>query len=320
MKLIGIDLGGTKVTGAMFDSNGSLLYKTTRLIEGRKGLEVGSLMKNIIDFLIKVHSEGIDAIAAIGICVPGIVNSKTGKVWAPNISGWEEYALQQEIEEYINQPHIKVSVDNDRTCYILGEVWKGAAQGCDNAIFVAVGTGIGAGILIDGRILHGLGDIVGAAGWMALETPYSEEYKACGYFETLASGNGIAKQAKKMIQNGVFQKSIMNQKPTDSLTAYDVFAAYEQGDDLATQILDKAVQVWGMGAANLVSLFNPEKIIWGGGVFGPAKQFIERIYDEAYKWAQPISIAQVKFEASKLSSDAGLFGAAYLALSSSKIQ
>jgi glucokinase len=93
-----------------------------------------------------------------------------------------------------------------------------------------------------------------------------------------------------------------------------VFAAYEVGDRIAVQVLDKAIQMWGMGAANLVSLFNPEKFIFGGGVFGPAEKFIPRIYDEACKWGQPISMKQVKFSASKVDGEAALYGAGYLAI------
>ena len=97
-------------------------------------------------------------------------------------------------------------------------------------------------------------------------------------------------------------------------SARDVFAAYERGDPVAKEVITQAVEFWGMAVANLVSLFNPEKIIFGGGVFGPAAQFLGDIYAEARKWAQPISIKQVKLQASKLGGDAGLYGAGCLAL------
>jgi glucokinase len=97
------------------------------------------------------------------------------------------------------------------------------------------------------------------------------------------------------------------------LTARDVFTALAAGDSVATHVLCNAVEYWGAACANLVSLFNPEKIIFGGGVFGPAAQFLKDIKTEARKWAQPVAIRQVRFEASRLASDAGLFGAGYLA-------
>ena len=95
------------------------------------------------------------AIRAVGICVPGIVQPKTGRVWAPNIPGWDDYPLKAEIKAAVSDQAIKVAIDSDRSASILGEAWQGAARGCRNAIFLAVGTGIGAGILVDGRVLHG---------------------------------------------------------------------------------------------------------------------------------------------------------------------
>ncbi len=299
MAVIGIDLGGTKVAAAIFHADGKMLLKETRLLQGAEGEAVGNIIVDTVKTLIlnkpDVH------IDAIGICIPGIVYSKKGTVWAPNIPGWDNYPLKKHLQEAFGKDVI-ISIESDRTCYILGEVWKGAAQGCENAIYLAVGTGIGAGILIDGRVLHGANDIVGATGWMALENPYTHEWDQCGCFETYASGNGIGWQAQKLYRDS-------------SKSSYDVFAGYGK-DPVATEVLDKAIQMWGMGAANLVSLFNPEKIIFGGGIFGPAVQFIPRIYKEACKWGQPISMKDVKFCGSEIQGEAALLGATALAIRS----
>ncbi len=319
MAVIGIDLGGTKIIGAIFNNEGYVLEKKASLLLDRKGEEVGMLVRNIIDDLKGSYNGSDSDIKAIGVCVPGIANSKTGKVWAPNIKDWDDYPLQLEIENHINNPSVKVDIASDRTCYILGETWKGSAVGCSNALFIAVGTGIGIGILADGHILHGHGDIVGAAGWLALCPEYQEEYKAVGCFEGNASGNGIAFQAKKLLKDkDTYKESSLRSIDVESVKAKDLFVAYEEKDPLAVHVLDNAIKYWGMAAANLVSLFNPEKIIWGGGVFGPASYFLDRIYKEASRWAQPIAIRQVSFEKSYLDGDAGLFGAGYLAILSLK--
>jgi len=313
MSILAIDLGGTKITGAVFDKEGAVREKQTHFLNGRCGKEVGKLTGNVIDELIHSCTGDLSEVQAIGVCVPGIANVKTGKIWAPNIPGWEAYPLQEEICARVANPDIEISIASDRTCYILGEVWKGEAKGCNDALFIAVGTGIGVGILIDGQVLHGHDDIVGATGWMALRTPYLEEYKQYGCFESHASGNGIAMQAKKGLQSAGYAGSILQGQPVETITARDVFAAYEQQDGLALAVVDDAIRLWGMAAANLVSLLNPEIIIWGGGVFGPAARFIDRIYREACQWAQPISIRQVRFVKSALEGDAGLTGAGYLA-------
>ena len=100
--------------------------------------------------------------------------------------------------------------------------------------------------------------------------------------------------------------------------ASQLFGAYAEGDVIAIKTLDNAVALWGMAAANLVSLFNPEMIVFGGGIFGPAIEFLDRIKAEATRWAQPIAIEQVRFIGSELGDDAGLYGAGYLALSAMK--
>lgn len=312
MAVIGIDLGGTKIAAALFSDSSEMKKKIVRLLNGATGEFVGKLIIETIDELCQEEDE--ETIRSIGICVPGIANSKNDTVWAPNIPGWEKYPLKQQIVSALNRPDILVNIESDRTCYILGETWKGAAQGCENAIYLAVGTGIGAGVVLDGRIIHGASDIAGAIGWMALQSPYTEEYYACGCFETYASGNGIAYHARKLLGQAKDYSGVLSLKPVEEITSHDVFDAYDYQDPIAIQVLDKAIELWGMATANLVSLFNPEKIIFGGGVFGPATRFIPRINAEACKWGQPISMKQVEYCASEVQGEAALFGAAHLAL------
>jgi glucokinase len=298
MIYIGIDLGGTKISGALFNTNNSILLRETLLLEGKGGEEVGKLICKVCEEILKKGGFDESDDKCIGVCVPGISYSKSGRVWCPNIPGWENYPLKKELENRF--PNSNITIESDRTAYILGEVSLGVAKGCDNAIFIAVGTGIGAGILIDGRVLHGASDIVGATGWMALKPPYNKEWDTCGCFESHASGTGIAMQAGKVYP--------------EKVTSRDVLEAYDKGDPRAIAIIDEAIEMWGMAAANFVSLFNPQMVIFGGGLFGPASKFIDRIYNEARKWAQPIAINQCKFEVTQLPNDAGLYGAGAIAI------
>lgn len=314
MGVIGIDLGGTKLASAIFNQNGKLLYKDITALEKRGGKDVGILLQGQIhQLLAKAKLEKI-GIEAVGISVPGIYYLKTGNVWAPNIGGWDNYPLKEELQSLLDLEAINIKIDSDRACYILGETWQGAARGCQNAIFLAVGTGIGAGILVDGNILRGNGDIAGAIGWMALTRPYTNEYGACGSFEYHASGEGIGKITMELIKTNNQYQGVLRKKNVKQISSYDVFQAYQSQDPLAFQVLTECVQFWGMAIANLISLFNPEKIILGGGIFGPALQFLDQINKEAQRWAQPISFRQVKIEPTKLGDDAGLYGAGRLAL------
>ena len=317
--VIGLDLGGTKLAGAIFTPTGRIICRRVVPLAGRSGRAVGELIRTELAGLSVMAQARRVRVSAIGVSVPGISYSKTGRVWAPNIPGWEDYPLRREILTAVGSQRIRVAIDSDRACYILGETWRGVAKGCRNAIFLAVGTGIGAGILVDGRILRGAHDIAGAIGWLALDRPFRRDYVGCGCFEYHASGAGLAKVAKALLAENCARPAGRGYKVTKlqgykGLTARDVFAAYEGGDPRAKQVIAQAVEFWGMAVANLVSLFNPEKIIFGGGVFGPATQFLGDIYAEAKKWAQSISIKQVKLQASKLGGDAGLYGAGRLAL------
>jgi len=267
------------------------------------------LITSSIKKLLSAQKDEGNIINSIGIAVPGISHKKSGTVWAPNISGWENYPLLQEVKEISNE--IPVSIDSDRACYILGESWKGSAKGCSDAIYLAVGTGIGAGILVNGSVLHGAYDIAGAIGWMALDRPFEDKYISCGCFEYHASGEGLTKIAREIIQSNNRASELSK---LVAITARDIFSAYEKNDAVAIAVIKQAIEFWGMAIANLVSLFNPEKIILGGGVFGPAIKFISGIREEASKWAQPVSMQQVSIEASALGSDAGLYGAALVAL------
>jgi glucokinase len=161
--------------------------------------------------------------------------------------------------------------------------------------------------------LRGANDIGGAIGWMALERPFENKYISCGCFEYYASGEGLVRAAIEFADQNKISDSILLSKD-GNLSAKDIFAAWEANDQLAIMVIDNAIEYWGMAVANLVSLFNPEKIIFGGGVFGPALKFLDAIYMEAKKWAQPISISQVKLEGTVLGSEAGLYGAGFLAL------
>jgi glucokinase len=298
--VIGLDLGGTKLAAAVFDTEGRILMRTLSPLAGRTGRAVGDLARADLAALLQQASMKGLQIRAVGVSVPGISYSKTGKVWAPNIPGWDNFPLRSVLRTAAKG--IPVKIDSDRACYILGEVWRGKAKGCQNAIFVAVGTGIGAGILVNGTVLRGAHDIAGAIGWLALDRPFRKEYIACGCFEHHASGEGLAKVANELRGAG---------KPPWS--ARDVFAKYPEGNKVAKATLAQAIEFWGMAVANLVSLFDPEMIVFGGGVFGPAARFLPEIKLEAQKWAQPISIKKVRLQPSKLGHEAGLYGAGHLA-------
>jgi len=308
MTFVGADLGGTKLAAAAFTDAGEIVVRETIPIAGREGAAVGSLIAERLKRLVLEHQ-----CEAVGVCVPGLYRADRGAVWAPNIGGWDDYPLLDELRSSLGS-NVRVTIDSDRAAYILGETWLGAARGASDAIFLAIGTGIGAGILSGGKVLRGHGDVAGAIGWLSLDRPFKPRYVQHGCFEDQASGPGLVRVARDLIRaNAAYDGALRKDNP-DDLDAADVFAAHDDGDAIAVKVIDNAIELWAMAAANLVSLFNPEIIVFGGGVFGPAAKFLDRIHAEAKRWAQPIAIEEVRLVVSSLGGDAGLIGAGRLAM------
>jgi glucokinase len=312
MAVIGLDLGATKLAGALFGPDGSARSRASTLLEGRAGDGVGRLIvEQLRELRAAAEAQG-EAVEAVGVSVPGIAHHEGGTVWAPNIEGWERYPLRELLAAEVDAG-CPVVVESDRACSILGEVARGAARGCRHAAFLAVGTGIGAGILVDGSILRGAHDIAGAIGWMGLDRPYRAAYDRCGGFESNASGAGIARVAREYLRAEPGHQGPLRAIEPERLTAHEVFAACEAGDALAARVVANAVECWGMAVANVVSLFDPEMVVLGGGLFGPAAGQLDRIVAEARRWAQPVSFGKVAVRTSALGAEACLYGTGELA-------
>lgn len=309
MYVLAIDIGGTKAAFGLFDDTGTILQQTEKIFAHSEETETGSIVINEILRLLHQCAQNNLTVKAVSVAVPGIVWPEKGTVWAPNLKGWDDYPLQKKIENAIG--NVPVIINNDRTCYIVGEKWKGCAQHCTNIVFIAVGTGIGAGILVNNKVMTGSDDIAGAIGWMTLPAPsvLQNDEKICA-FERYASGNGIALLAKKiMAQQPQYKGCLKDKQP---LLARDIFEAYTN-DELAHQVVQECIELWGLAAANLISIFNPDKLIFGGGVFGPAAQFLPQIKKVIDQWAQPISTKRCNVEISAFPKQAGMYGAACLA-------
>jgi len=318
MAVIGIDLGGTKLSGAIFSEDGSLVTKTVLPLEKRGGDRAGQYVVELVRSLLAGAGNLKMTVTAVGCCIPGIAYPGTGRVWAPNIAGWDDYPLLDRIRAGIRDDAVFVNIDNDRACSIAGEAWQGSARGCRDIIFLAVGTGIGAGIMTDGKILRGVNDIAGSIGWFALDKPFRDKYTGIGCFEYHASGEGLARVARDLLREDTLYSGQLRKVKPEVLAAHDIFDAYHAGDPLAVAVFRQAIEYWGMAVANLVSLFNPERIIFGGGIFGPAAIFLDDILAEAKKWAQPVSILRVRLYVSALGGDAGLYGAAWLGMNNTE--
>ena len=312
MAIIAIDLMSSAVTCAAIGKTGKVLEQDKFDLLNLEGTAVSLLIQNQIKRLLNKFENTPMKIKSVGIAVPGVYFNKSGTVWAPNIPGWNNYPLKQDMAKFTEQ-NIRVKIASKRTCDILGEKWLGAARKTRNAIYFSVGSGIGAGVLIDGKILQGFNDGVGAVGWLAVEKPFREEFKSKGCLEYFASGKGILNSIRESLLLHAGHSKLLGTKEINQITIDDVFRAYSLKDAIAVKVLNNCIEYWGIAVANMINLFNPEIIIFGGSLFGPALQFLDNIKAEAEKWAQPIFIENIKFVKSELGAYAGLFGAGHLA-------
>jgi glucokinase len=289
--VLAIDLGGTKMSFAVVDSGGGVRARTKRPShEGGAAVSGEAIATRAAD---TVRAAGLQwkDVRAAGVVVPGIYNPATGRAWAPNLWGRDEVALGDELREHLPVP---VVVDSDRSGYVLGEAWRGAARECTDVVFLAVGTGIGAGILSHGRLVRGSGGIAGAVGWFALDPRWREDYGRVGGFEAEAAGPALARRL-------------------GAASAEEVAAAARRGDPAARRAVDETVEWLAMGIANLVSALNPQVVVLGGGLMQASDLFLEPVRRAVRRWAQPLALEQCRIEPTRLGEDAALLGAARLA-------
>lgn len=304
------DLGGTKCAAAVMDRKGRIVSSRTMPVDltspSGPVLQIRQLAEELAD-----GKNPTRAYAAAAIAVPGLVR-RNGTVWAPNLPGWERMPLASHLRRWLGIP---VIVESDRIAAVLGESWKGAARGKSDVILLMIGTGIGAGILSGGRVVRGAHELSGCAGWLTVTREEIPEAPGRGELEALASGPGIAWAAKERLLSG--EASSLSRLNMAEMTAVDVAAAARQGDRLAREVFHRAGRYLGFGVANLVSLFDPEIVVTGGGMAGAADLYLDSLKSAMFERAQPLAARQVKIAVSKLGDKVNLFGCARLAWESS---
>ncbi len=280
-QVLAVDLGGTKTAMALVDKSGCQTGK--RKLPAAHDAEAS--LAQMAECL-----SGSDACAA-GIVVPGIYDPVSGEAWAPNLWGQERVPLRTLAAQRLALP---VAISSDRSGYVLGEQWLGAARGIKDVVYVSVGTGIGVGILCGGRLVEGAHGIAGAAGWMVVGGPWKEEYRDAGGWESEAAGPAVARRAGMQC-------------------AEAVAAAARAGDERALAVMQHTADSLALGVAGLISVLNPAMVILGGGVLQAADLLFERIRQNALRWTQPVAARMTRIEMTMLGEDAGLLGAARLA-------
>ncbi|EJW18994.1 ROK family glucokinase [Paenibacillus alvei] len=310
---VGVDLGGTAIKVGICDAEGKLLHTFEGPTEVAKGPD--TVMDNIekyVRLIVEQSPYDWSQVAGVGAGVAGFTNVKEGIIiLAPNV-GFKDVPIRSILEERLGKP---VKIDNDANVAALGEVWSGAGKGIDHCVCYTLGTGVGGGIIINGRIVQGFSGLAGELGHMAVIPDLEAIQCGCGKMgclETVSSATGIIRMANDAVERGDRTSLSL----VESITAKDVFDAAKAGDEVAVRIVSRAAYYLGKAMAAVAVTLNPERFIIGGGVSKAGEFLFEQIRETFMKLTPDPVTRGVSIVPAELGNDAGMIGAAGLFLRS----
>lgn len=308
---VGVDLGGTNIKVGICDKQGNLLHT----YEGPTGVEQGpeAVLNRIAEYVKQIVSDSPfewEQVAGVGAGVAGFIDIQNGTVlFAPNLK-WKDVPVKRELEQRLGLP---VALDNDANVAALGEAWSGAGAGLKNIVVYTLGTGVGGGIIIDGKIYQGFRGMAGELGHIKVVPDLEAIQCGCGQLgcvESVSSATGIVRMAKDAVERGETTTLSLN----ENITAKDVFNAAKDGDEVAIRIVKRAAYYLGKSMAAVAVVLNPQRFVIGGGVSRAGDILFEEIR-KVYAQNVPEAFAQgVDIVPAKLGNDAGVVGAAGLNL------
>lgn len=311
---VAVDLGGSELRVGLVEGGGKILAVATTPTDSRGGPQ--AVIAQIVALAARVRAEAEHpAPVGVGVAAPGPLDSAAGiAIGPPTLEGWHEVPLASLLEKQLGLP---VRLENDANAAALGEWRFGAGRDVQNIVFVTVSTGIGGGVIANGRLLHGHRGLAAEIGQMTVDARSSESLfgGATGVWEALASGTALGRRAgrRALGADGARLRELAGNGP---ITARHVAEAARQDDRLAIALLDEEADLLGIGFANLLHLYSPERLIVGGGLGAALDLMASRIADTVRERALP-AFRDVPIVPAALGSRAGLIGAASLILSQS---
>ncbi len=310
--IYGIDIGGTTVKMGLFDEKGDMLEKWE--IVTRKENNGENILPDIVKSIKEKNTEKsieTDDILGIGMGVPGPI-TEDGRVLKCANLGWGIFSVADEMSKLTGVE--KVKVGNDANVAALGEQWRGGGRGFDNIVMVTLGTGVGGGIIMDGKILTGEN---GAAGEIGHITVNPKETLTCGCgckgcLEQYSSATGVIRMAKERLEASD-KPSELRKFAADEIGGKEVFDAYKAGDELAAEAVNQFAIYLGMGLGNVASVVDTQAFVIGGGLSKNGPVVID-IVKEQYKKNVMFALKNTEFRLAELGNDAGMYGAVRMVL------
>jgi len=295
--VIGVDMGGTKLYGAISDFGGNILDEVDMGRHGKSSEGNYERLIELIDTLLASPKLGNRHVRGIGVGAPGVTLHEAGIVkWAYSLN-WQDFPLKARLSKHYNLP---ITVDNDVNLAAMGELWFGAGQNIQNMILIVSGAGIGAGIIIDGALYRGAREASGEVGNFIPGREFlGKNHQDFGALEGVASGTGIVERARASL------KSRRDPTELESLTADDVFVAARQGQPWAMSIIAETVDYFAIAVANLAVSFDPQLIVLGGSI----SPFADLLVEPILRRLEGTIPALPRLVVSKLGLRAGVMGA-----------
>ena len=311
--VIGVDLGGTKILTALADLEGNILKRSRVLVGELKDKDtVVTKIKETINNVIKETEVDLVEVAGIGLGCPGPLDIEEGLIHhTPNLD-LDNINIKEELSD-LKPP---IFLENDANAAALGEYYFGAGQGVENMVYITVSTGIGGGIIINGDIYHGASDGAGEIGHLTLD-PQSDIQCGCGNYgcwEALASGTALSRLGAEALEEN---KDTMIADLVDEANEVDgavIAEAAQAGDEVALELIDTLAYRLGTGLASLINIFNPSRIVFGGGVSNSWPLLKDKIEETIATRAMKSLWKEAEIIPAKLSSDVGVMGAIATAL------
>jgi glucokinase len=307
---IGVDVGGTKVAAGLVDANGEISAQVRVAMVSNSSAKRG--LQSVLSAISHVIPQKADAVAGIGICAPGPLDPTTGIILnPPNVPCWRDYPLAAAVQKL---HHVPVKVDNDANAAALAEARWGAARGYRNVFYTTIGTGIGTGIVFDGKIYHGRTGSAGEGGHMSID--YRGPVCACGKpgcIEVFASGTAVARRAQEEIASGVSSRllEVAGGDPA-AITGSTVGKALDLGDALARKIVADAIERLALWLGNVIDLLDPEVIVIGGGAAALYQPFFGKIRELIPRYSVNPRAQEVSIVPARYGTDSGIAGGAAL--------
>ena len=305
---VGVDLGGTKIRVALARVGDGIMAVRSFPTAAQRGTE--AVLKTLKSGLDEVLADGgctWDRVAGLGICAAGFYDSGTQLiVKSPNLPGWDGFPLKEKMEETFAVP---VIVENDASAAAYGEFCFGAGRGQENMLLLTLGTGIGGGLVLGGKLYHGSRGFAGEIGHI----PMLADGPRCGCgkngcLEALSSGTAIAREGRKLLsgEGSTLLREMVG--AAGELGAEDVFAAAREGDVAAAGIIENAAFYLGRALAIAVSILNPGSVVLTGGIAANGEQFFEPIRRHFQATVLPLMAADMQINGGHLGADSGIRG------------